>query len=419
MTQGVSVETAQLQALEWAGRRMRERLPQWAELAREEQKPPGGDWSTWLYMAGRGAGKTRAGSEWVHQQVRDGARRIALVGATAADCRDVMVEGESGLLATASPMDMPLYEPSRRRLTWQSGAIATTYSAEEPDRLRGPQHDAAWCDELAAWRYGAAWPMLLLGLRLGGKPRALVTTTPRPTKLVKELIAQPTTVVTRGSTYDNRANLAESYMEQIVKRYEGTRLGRQELMGEIIEDVEGALWTLMMLDELRVDDAPDLERIVVAVDPAVSAHQDSDETGIVAVGIGVDGEGYVLADRSCKLSPAGWARIVAGLYHDLEADRVVVEANQGGEMVEYTLATVDQSVPVKRIHASRGKRLRAEPVAALYEQARVHHVGVFSALEDQMMSFTGDSGGADDRVDALVHGLTEAVLDGAAGPGVW
>jgi len=419
MTQGVSVETAQLQALEWAGRRMRERLPQWAELAREEQKPPGGDWSTWLYMAGRGAGKTRAGSEWVHQQVRDGARRIALVGATAADCRDVMVEGESGLLATASPMDMPLYEPSRRRLTWQSGAIATTYSAEEPDRLRGPQHDAAWCDELAAWRYGAAWPMLLLGLRLGGKPRALVTTTPRPTKLVKELIAQPTTVVTRGSTYDNRANLAESYMEQIVKRYEGTRLGRQELMGEIIEDVEGALWTLMMLDELRVDDAPDLERVVVGVDPAVSAHQDSDETGIVAVGIGVDGEGYVLADRSCKLSPAGWARIVAGLYHDLEADRVVVEANQGGEMVEYTLATVDQSVPVKRIHASRGKRLRAEPVAALYEQARVHHVGVFSALEDQMMSFTGDSGGADDRVDALVHGLTEAVLDGAAGPGVW
>jgi len=236
---------------------------------------------------------------------------------------------------------------------------------------------------------------------------------------VKELIAQPTTVVTRGSTYDNRANLAESYMEQIVKRYEGTRLGRQELMGEIIEDVEGALWTLMMLDELRVDDAPDLERVVVGVDPAVSAHQDSDETGIVAVGIGVDGEGYVLADRSCKLSPAGWARIVAGLYHDLEADRVVVEANQGGEMVEYTLATVDQSVPVKRIHASRGKRLRAEPVAALYEQARVHHVGVFSALEDQMMSFTGDSGGADDRVDALVHGLTEAVLDGAAGPGVW
>ena len=419
MTQGVSVETAQLQALEWAGRRMRERLPQWAELAREEQKPPGGDWSTWLYMAGRGAGKTRAGSEWVHQQVRDGARRIALVGATAADCRDVMVEGESGLLATASPMDMPLYEPSRRRLTWQSGAIATTYSAEEPDRLRGPQHDAAWCDELAAWRYGAAWPMLLLGLRLGGKPRALVTTTPRPTKLVKELIAQPTTVVTRGSTYDNRANLAESYMEQIVKRYEGTRLGRQELMGEIIEDVEGALWTLMMLDELRVDDAPDLERVVVGVDPAVSAHQDSDETGIEAVGIGVEGEGYVLADRSCKLSPAGWARIVAGLYHDLEADRVVVEANQGGEMVEYTLATVDQSVPVKRIHASRGKRLRAEPVAALYEQARVHHVGVFSALEDQMMSFTGDSGGADDRVDALVHGLTEAVLDGAAGPGVW
>ena len=418
MTQGVSVETAQLQALEWAGRRMRERLPQWAELAREEQKPPGGDWSTWLYMAGRGAGKTRAGSEWVHQQVRDGARRIALVGATAADCRDVMVEGESGLLATASPMDMPLYEPSRRRLTWQSGAIATTYSAEEPDRLRGPQHDAAWCDELAAWRYGAAWPMLLLGLRLGGKPRALVTTTPRPTKLVKELIAQPTTVVTRGSTYDNRANLAESYMEQIVKRYEGTRLGRQELMGEIIEDVEGALWTLMMLDELRVDDAPDLERVVVGVDPAVSSHQDSDETGIVAAAIGVDGEGYVLAARSCKLSPDGWARRAAGLYHELQADRVVCEDNQGGEMVAFTMATVDPSVPVKLIRASRGKRLRAEPIAALYEQARVHHLITMDELEDQMVSFTGDAGGADDRVDALVHALSEVMLD-SPGPGVW
>ena len=418
MTQGVSVETAQLQALEWAGRRMRERLPQWAELAREEQKPPGGDWSTWLYMAGRGAGKTRAGSEWVHQQVRDGARRIALVGATAADCRDVMVEGESGLLATASPMDMPLYEPSRRRLTWQSGAIATTYSAEEPDRLRGPQHDAAWCDELAAWRYGAAWPMLLLGLRLGGKPRALVTTTPRPTKLVKELIAQPTTVVTRGSTYDNRANLAESYMEQIVKRYEGTRLGRQELMGELIEDVEGAMWTLMMLDELRVDDAPDLERVVVAVDPAVSSHQDSDETGIVAAAIGVDGEGYVLADRSCKLSPDGWARRAAGLYHELQADRVVCEDNQGGEMVAFPMATVDPSVPVKLIRASRGKRLRAEPIAALYEQARVHHLITMDELEDQMVSFTGDAGGAADRVDALVPALREVKLD-SPGPGIW
>ena len=419
MTQGVSVETAQLQALEWAGRRMRERVPQWADMARPEQLPPAGDWTTWLFMAGRGAGKTRAGSEWVHQQVRDGAKRIALVGATASDCRDVMVEGESGLLATASPMDMPVYEPSRRRLTWPNGAIASTYSAEEPDRLRGPQHDAAWCDELAAWRHAAAWPMMLLGLRLGESPRALVTTTPRPTKLVKELIGQPTTVVTRGSTYDNRENLAPSFLDSIIKRYENTRLGRQELQGEIIEDVEGALWTLMMLDELRVDEPPDLERIVVAVDPAVSAHQDSDETGIVAVGLGVDGEGSVLADRSCRLSPDGWGRRVVGAYHDLEADRVVVESNQGGDLVVSLLATVDPSVPVKRIHASRGKRLRAEPVAALYEQARVHHVGVFPELEDQMMSFTGDSGGADDRVDALVHGLTEAVLDGAAGPGIW
>jgi phage terminase large subunit-like protein len=390
-----------------------------AELARSEQLPPAGDWTTWLFVAGRGAGKTRAGSEWVHQQIRDGKRRIALVGATAADARDVMVEGESGIMSCALPLDMPSYEPSRRRLVWPNGAIASTYSAEEPDRLRGPQHDSAWADELAAWRYDAAWPMLLLGLRLGKQPRALVTTTPRPTKLVKELIEQPTTSVTRGSTYDNRENLAPSFLESIIKRYEGTRLGRQELHAEIIEDVEGALWSGTQLDELRVDEAPDMERIVVAVDPAVSSHSGSDETGIVAAGLGADGEGYVLADRSCKLSPDGWARRVSGLYHDLRADMVVVEDNQGGEMVSYTLSTVDPSVPLKRIHASRGKRLRAEPIAALYEQSRVHHVGMFAELEDQMMNFTGESGGVDDRVDALVHGLTEVVLDGAPGPGVW
>jgi len=413
----IAVQAAGLQA---ARARVLTPLRSWRDdLARPEQLPPAGDWSTWLYMGGRGAGKTRAGSEWVHQQVRDGSKRIALVGATAADCRDVMVEGESGIMSCALPLNAPIYEPSRRRLVWPNGAIASTYSAEEPDRLRGPQHDAAWADELAAWRYSAAWPMMLLGLRLGKQPRALVTTTPRPTRLVKELIEQPTTSVTRGSTYDNRENLAPSFLESIIKRYEGTRLGRQELHAEIIEDVEGALWSGTQLDELRVDEAPELERIVVAVDPAVSSHQDSDETGIVAVGLGVDGEGYVLADRSCKQSPSGWARTVAGLYHDQKADRVVVEANQGGEMVEYTLATVDPSVPVKRIHASRGKRLRAEPVAALYEQARVHHVGVFPALEDQMVTFTGESGGVDDRVDALVHGLTEAVLHGVAGPGVW
>ncbi len=390
----------------------------WRDMARVEQVAPAGDWSTWLYMAGRGAGKTRAGAEWVQEQIDGGCRRIALVGATAADVRDVMVEGESGILSTARPGMRPTYEPSRRRLTWPNGAIATTYSAEEPERLRGPQHDAAWADELGAWRYSETWDMLMFGLRLGADPRALVTTTPRPTPLVRSILASPTTVVTRGTTYDNRDNLAPSFFDAIIRRYEGTRLGRQELEGELIEDVPGALWTIGMLDGLRVRTAPELDRVIVAVDPAATSGPESDETGIVAVGIGVDGHGYVLHDRSCRMSPDGWARRAAQLYHETEADRLIVEDNQGGEMVEFLLSTVDQTVPVKRIRAARGKRLRAEPVAALYEQGRIHHVDAFPELEDQMASFTGDGGEHDDRVDALVHALTEAMLD-SPGPGIW
>ena len=390
----------------------------WRDVARAEQVAPAGDWSTWLYMAGRGSGKTRAGAEWVHEQIAAGCRRIALVGATAADVRDVMVEGESGILATARPGARPDYEPSRRRITWPGGAIATTYSAEEPERLRGPQHDGAWADELGAWKYEAAWDMLLLGLRLGAEPRALVTTTPRPTKLVRSLLSDANTVTTRGSTYDNRDNLAPSYFASIITRYEGTRMGRQELMGELVDDVPGALWTLSLLDGLRVQAAPDLARVIVAVDPAVTSGAESDETGIVVVGIGADGHGYVLADRSCRMSPDGWARRAAQAYHEYQADRLIVEDNQGGEMVAFLLGTVDATVPIKRIRASRGKRLRAEPVAALYEQGRVHHVGTYPDLEDQMASFTGDGGEHDDRVDAMVHALTEVMLD-TAGPGIW
>lgn len=398
--------------------RSKRRAPVWRDRARPEQVAPAGDWTTWLYMAGRGAGKTRAGSEWVHEQIDGGCRRIALVGATAADVRDVMVEGESGILATARPGMRPVYEPSRRRLTWPNGAIATTYSAEEPERLRGPQHDAAWADELGAWRYSETWDMLMFGLRLGQRPQALVTTTPRPTALVRAILANPSSVLTRGTTYDNRDNLAPSFFDAIITRYEGTRLGRQELMGELIDDVPGALWTMRQLDDLRVQQAPDMARVIVAVDPAATSGPESDETGIVVVGIGVDGHGYVLDDRSCRMSPDGWARRAAQAYHEFEADRLVVEDNQGGEMVEFTLGTVDGTVPVKRIRAARGKRLRAEPVAALYEQGRVHHVGGLPQLEDQMGSFTGDGGEHDDRVDALVHALTEVMLD-TPGPGIW
>ena len=390
----------------------------WRDVARAEQVAPAGDWSTWLYMAGRGSGKTRAGAEWVHEQIAAGCKRIALVGATAADVRDVMIEGESGILATARSGARPVYEPSRRRVTWPNGAIATTYSAEEPERLRGPQHDGAWADELGAWKYEAAWDMLLLGLRLGAQPRALVTTTPRPTKLVRSLLSDANTITTRGSTYDNRDNLAPSYFASIITRYEGTRMGRQELMGELVDDVPGALWTLSLLDGLRVQAAPDLARVIVAVDPAVTSGAESDETGIVVAGIGADGHGYVLADRSCRMSPDGWARRAAQAYHEYQADRLIVEDNQGGEMVAFLLGTVDATVPIKRIRASRGKRLRAEPVAALYEQGRVHHVGTYPDLEDQMASFTGDGGEHDDRVDAMVHALTEVMLD-TAGPGIW
>lgn len=385
-------------------------LHDWRFWARASQLPPPGDWRVWLILAGRGFGKTRTGAEWVRAEVEANRRgRMALIGATAADVRDVMVEGESGIMATARPSFRPIYEPSKRRVTWPNGAIATTYSADEPDRLRGPQHDGGWADELAAWRRPEAWDMFLFGLRLGADPQALVTTTPRPTKIIRDLMASATTHTTRGATYDNLDNLAPAFAEQIIAKYEGTRLGRQELYAELLTDTPGALWTWAMLDSRQP--APDLARVVVAVDPAATSGEGSDETGIVVAGVGVDGRGYVLADRSCRLSPDGWARRAVQAFDDFDADLVVAEANNGGDMVEQTIRTVRKTIPYRKVHASRGKQTRAQPVAALYEQGKVSHVEAFAELEEQLTSWTPESGTSPDRLDALVWALTELMLN--------
>jgi predicted phage terminase large subunit-like protein len=391
-------------------------LRDWSVWGRADQQEPAGAWKTWLILAGRGWGKSRTGAEWVRAQVASGrARRIALVARTAADVRDVLVEGESGILAIHRADERPAWEPSRRRLTWPNGAIATTYSAEEPDQLRGPQHDSAWADELAAWRYPDAWDQLQMGLRLGRDPRVVVTTTPRPTPLVRALALAPTTHLTRGRTADNARNLAPGVVATLTARYGATRLGRQELDGEILDDAPGALWRLAMFDAARVAEAPSLRRVVVAVDPAVTAHEGSDETGIVVAGLGTDGRVYVLEDVSGTYPAEQWARRAVEAYRRHRADRIVAEVNNGGDLVAATLRAVDRTVPVVQVRATRGKALRAEPVAALYEQGRVSHVGLLARLEDQCASWdpTGDHR-SPDRLDALVWALTDLVIDRAA-----
>ena len=387
----------------------------WPVWARPEQLQPAGAWRTWLILAGRGWGKSRTGAEWVRAQVKAGlAGRIALVARTASDVRDVIVEGESGILAISPKDERPTWEPSRRRLTWPNGAQATTYSADEPDQLRGPQHDGAWCDELAAWRYPETWDQLRFGLRLGAHPRVVVTTTPRPTKIIRDLIASPDTVVTRGRTRDNVANLAPGVVAELERRYAGSRLGRQELDGEVLDDSAGALWRWTWIDAARVAKAPDLRRIVVAVDPATTSGEESDETGIVVAGIGYDGRGYILADESGRYRPEEWARKVASAYHAHKADAVIAESNQGGEMVGAVLRAYGSAgLPVRTVHAKRGKATRAEPVAVLYEQGRVSHVGSLARLEDQLTTWDpGASGASPDRLDALVYAVTD--LLGAA-----
>jgi phage terminase large subunit-like protein len=388
----------------------------WRFWARENQLPPPGDWRVWLLMAGRGFGKTRSGAEWVRMQVEGAhARRVALVAPTIADLRNVMIEGESGILAISHPDFKPDYFASRNRLHWPNGAVALGFSADEPERLRGPQHDAAWCDELAAWRYPEAWDMLQFGLRLGKDPRIVVTTTPKPVRLVRMLVKDPAVQVTRGSTRENRKHLAPAFLAEIVRRYEGTRLGRQELEAELLENVAGALWSRDALDAARVREAPELARVVVAIDPAVSSGEDADETGIVVAGVSAGGIAFVLEDASGRYRAEEWARAAVALYRRHRADRVIGEVNNGGELVEATLRAVDAAVSYKPVRASRGKVVRAEPVAALYEQGRVKHCGIFPRLEDQMAAFSADfdrgsAGYSPDRVDALVWAITELLI---------
>lgn len=378
--------------------------------ARPNQRPPLGEWRIWLLLAGRGFGKTRTIKEWAdHRAKAQAGSRGAIVGATAADVRDILVDGPSGFLAGDNP---PHYEPSKRRLTWPNGSTALLMSADEPERFRGPQYHWAIADELAAWRRPESWDLLMMGLRLGSDPRIAVATTPKPTPIIRALLKDPTCHVTRGSTYDNRANLAPAFFSQIINRYEGTRLGRQELNAEVLDDVEGALWTYAMLDRNRVRESPELVRVVVGVDPKASAEADS-ETGIIVAGMGADGHGYIIGDSSINETPEQWARAVVGAYRTHRADRIIAEANQGGDMVTSVLRTVDKHLSITPVWASRGKQTRAEPIASLYEQGRVHHVGAFPALEEQMCNWVPGMP-SPDRMDALVWALTALFERGEA-----
>ncbi len=460
----------------------------WHFWARPNQIAPEGEWTFWALLAGRGFGKTRTGAEWINERVQQGkSKRIALVAPTAADVRKVMVEGESGILAISPPWNRPLFEPSKLQLTWPNGAIAQLFSAEEPERLRGPQCDTFWADELAAWKkLQETWDMLQFGFRLGDDPRGCITTTPKPLPIVKQLVRDARdrpehlrekgwtgqTALVRGSTYENRANLATKFFQQVVTKYEGTRLGRQELNADILEDMPGALWQRANIDAVRisapamlpiwkeVSDIPgdemvlesietlqviataimacvpeDLSRIIVSVDPNVSNNEGSDEIGITVQGKGLSGRAYVLADCTMKGSPNEWAT-TAIIAHDIfKADRIIGEANQGGNMVEYTIQTTAKAlkeqghrktdnIGVTLVHATRGKVTRAEPSAALYEQKKVSHVGTHETLEDQMCLFTSDfdrkaMGYSPDRVDALVWGLTHLFHEHTDGAGIF
>lgn len=401
----------------------------WSIWARDAQLPPAGDWLWWLVLAGRGFGKTRTGAEFIRRRVAEGARSIALIGPTAADVRDTMIEvGPGSILKNSPPWDMPDYEPSKRRLSWRNGAVATVFSADEPERLRGPQHDTIWADELGAWKYQRdTWDQANFGFRLGS-PRGIITTTPRPTAVMKELLADSLVKVTRGSTYDNAANLAPAFLQRLLKKYQGTRLGRQELLAQLLEDTPGALWTLALYEATRVHRAPDLVRLAVAIDPQAAdpdADPDDDEggaeTGIVAGGVDERGDGFVLADISGRYTPGEWGERSVLLHDELEADCIIGETNNGGAMVKHVVTTAAEKLyrekrrPTPRIvfravTASRGKHTRAEPIAGLFEQRRAHLVGTHAKLEDQSSTWLPGQK-SPDRMDAMVWLLTHLMLE--------
>lgn len=386
----------------------------WEAWARDKQLPPPGQWTIWVILAGRGFGKTRSGAQWIiGRAARNPTARIALVGRTAADVRDVMVEGESGILAYSPPWFRPVYQPSKRRLTWPNGAMATTYSGERPDQLAGPQHTDFWADERSTWLRDETWDQLQFGHRLGADPRGVVTMTPRPTKAVRALLADPTVAVTRGTTYENKENLAEAFWRKIITRYEGTRLGRQELEGLVIDDIDGALWKRDWIERNRRVAHPALKRIVVAIDPPASSQLTSDnpaEAGIIVAGLGIDNHGYQLADYSLVGTPDEWASAALTAYHVFEANLIIGEVNNGGDMVEAIVQNIAKSkgirhIPFEAVRATRGKQLRAEPVSSLYQRDLIHHVGTFPDCEDQQCNWLpGEK--SPDRLDANVWAFT-------------
>lgn len=385
----------------------------WSEWAREKQLEPAGAWQVWLILAGRGFGKTRTGAEWIRQRVNEGYKRIGVVAPTAADLRQTIIEGESGILNVFPPYQEPLYEPSKRKVTFHTGAVATLYSGDAPDRLRGHNSDTIWIDELIACKYPKeVYSMAMLGLRIGKRPRCLITTTPKPIPLLKEMITKPIVHLTKGSTYENESNLASTFIDMIKAEFEGTRLGAQELHAEILGDLEGALWNRDLLERQRVTKAPKLQTTVLAIDPAASTSNTSAETGIVVAARDMKGQGYILEDVSIKGSPKEWATAAITAFYKNDCDVMIVETNQGGNMIKAVIHSIDPRIPIREVRASKGKFTRAEPIGALYEQGKIWHVGFFGKLEDQMCNFIQDADQTElkDRVDAAVWALTYLML---------